>query len=108
MNLQEKYEKETGKLSEFATYTTYETFWNYTRDYVEWLEDKIMQEVRKKITCHAELCPSCDGEGEIEVSGVRYDDDGSGHVFRKEKTCNCCKGEGWIVVPNNMKEAGIW
>ena len=49
-----------------------------------------------KITCHAEVCPACGGDG--VVTTIRN------ATINTVATCSCCKGEGWIVVPNNLEE----
>lgn len=45
--------------------------------------------VKNKPECHAEKCPVCSGFGTLSYG---------------TKTCHCCKGQCYILIPNKINE----
>jgi DnaJ-class molecular chaperone len=46
---------------------------------------------------HAELCPVCEGAGNIPHNFIAYDY----HFTSFTKPCHGCGGRGWVVVPDD-------
>ncbi len=52
----------------------------------------------KKIPCHGETCPVCQGRKKVYVN---HEDNGV--IVQGVFDCDTCDGDGWILVPDYIE-----